>query len=418
MHPAPHPGRATVWAAAWPITAVFVLSNAATPLYGLWQREIGFGTGTMTVVFACYIAGLLGALLFAGALSDRIGRRPVLLPALGLAAAASALFAVADSVSLLALARLLTGLAVGATVSAGMAAVSDVAGPGRRSQGSLLASTAMVLGAGLGPLLAGVVSETLPGPTVTVFLIELVLLAAAIAVTLRLPLPRPVRVAASRRVVRIPFVPRDTRGYLAAGTAVFAPGITATSFVLSLGPALLGDLLGATGRTAAGAMAFVMFAAATGVQFAVRGRPVGPILLGAAAVTATAMATLVVAVRASSAVALIAAAVLAGAGQGLGQLGGLTLLATHVPGARRAEANASLNGGGYLLAGTLPVAAGYLSGAAGLRTGATVFAVVLGGLALLGTGLVRWGLKAGTTPRPRRPAVMCAAEPAGEGART
>ncbi|MEK1854253.1 MAG: hypothetical protein AAAC48_20900 [Phyllobacterium sp.] len=45
----------------------------------------------------------------------------------------------------------------------------------------------------------------------------------------------------------------------------------------------------------------------------------------------------------------MAAAVFAGAGQGLGQLEGLTLIGTHVPTNRRAEANAVLNiGGGYV----------------------------------------------------------------------
>ncbi|MEV4603597.1 MFS transporter, partial [Amycolatopsis sp. NPDC049253] len=62
------------WPAAWPVTAVFVLSNAPTPLYVLWQHRLGFSAGTLTVIFAAYIAGLLAALLVAGRASDRIGR--------------------------------------------------------------------------------------------------------------------------------------------------------------------------------------------------------------------------------------------------------------------------------------------------------------------------------------------------------
>ncbi|WP_338103833.1 MFS transporter, partial [Streptomyces rhizosphaericus] len=88
-----------VWTAAWPVTAVFVLSNAATPLYVRWQRDIGFSKGTLTVIFACYIVGLLGSLLVSGVVSDRVGRKPVLLPALGLALAACAIFASASSVA-------------------------------------------------------------------------------------------------------------------------------------------------------------------------------------------------------------------------------------------------------------------------------------------------------------------------------
>ncbi|MBC3993861.1 MFS transporter, partial [Streptomyces sp. AC563] len=190
----PAGGRAAVplwwvWLAAWPVTAVFALSNAATPLYVLWQDELGFSGTTLTVVFASYIVGLLASLLCCGVLSDRFGRRPVLLPALGLALAACLMFATAHHVAVLIVARLFTGLAVGAAVSAGMAAVTDVAGPDRRRLGALLASSAMVFGAGLGPLLSGVLSETLPAPTVTVFVVEAALLGTAALVVWRMPVP-------------------------------------------------------------------------------------------------------------------------------------------------------------------------------------------------------------------------------------
>ncbi|GAA4622507.1 hypothetical protein GCM10023196_015000 [Actinoallomurus vinaceus] len=377
-----------VWPAAWPVTAVFVLSNAATPLYVLWQRDIGFSKGTLTVIFAFYIVGLLGSLLVSGVLSDRVGRRPVLLPALALAMAACLIFATASTVAALVVARLFTGIAVGAVVSAGMAAVTDVAGPHRKRLAALLASCAMVFGAGLGPFLAGVLSETLPAPTVTVFLVEAALLATAFLTVLRMPLRRPTAPAPGARAwIRVPGVPRGDGLRLVLGIAVFGPGITATSFVLSLGPSLLGGLLHTTDRALAGAMAFGMFLAATGVQFAVRRLRRPTILLLGAVSTTAAMAALVTAVHTSSVPPLIAAAVLAGMGQGAGQLGGLSLLNSSVPPQRLAEANAALNVGGYVPAGALPVAAGYLSDAIGLTAGATIFGAVLAALATTG-GLI------------------------------
>ncbi|MGW7752316.1 MFS transporter [Streptomyces violaceusniger] len=368
-----------VWTAAWPVTAVFVLSNAATPLYVRWQREIGFSKGTLTVIFACYIVGLLGSLLVSGVVSDRVGRKPVLLPALGLAMAACAIFASASAVAALIVARLFSGIAVGAVVSAGMAAVTDVAGPGRRRLAALLASCAMVFGAGLGPLLAGVLGKG-------VFVLEAVLLAAAVLVVARMPVRRPVA-PAKGAWVRIPGVPQGSGGQLLMGIAVFAPGITATSFVLSLGPSLLSGLLDTTSPVAAGAMAFVMFLTATGAQFAVQRLDRRTILIAGAVSTTIGMGALIAAVRASSVPLLVAAALLAGAGQGMGQLGGLSLLNSTVPASRLAEANAALNVGGYVPAGVLPVTAGYLSDAVGLTTGATVFGAVLMALALVG-GLV------------------------------
>lgn len=376
-----------IWPAAWPVTAVFVLSNAATPLYQLWQREIGFSKGTSTVVFAFYIVGLLGSLLVSGLASDRLGRKPVLLPALALGVAACLIFATATTVPALIVARLFSGIAVGAVVSAGMAAVTDLAGPGRERTAALLASCAMVFGAGLGPLLAGVLSETAPGPTVTVFVVESVLLTTAFVTVLRMPLPR--RPAAGPGPwVRLPSVPRGARMQLVLGIAVFAPGITTTSFVLSLGPSLLTGLLGTSSRITAGAMAFAMFLAATGVQFSVRHLGRHTILAAGAVSIVTAMLALVAAVRTSSVPVLITAALLAGAGQGLGQLGGLSLLNSSVPPHRLAEANAALNVGGYVPAGILPVSAGYLSDAAGLTTGTTVFATVLTAFAVIGGLLV------------------------------
>ncbi|MFB6890746.1 MFS transporter [Kitasatospora sp. NPDC056327] len=375
-----------VWLAAWPVTAVFVLSNAATPLYVVWQRDIGFSKGTLTVVFAFYIVGLLGSLLVSGVVSDRLGRKPVLLPALALAVASCAIFATASSVAALIVARLFTGIAVGAVVSAGMAAVTDVAGPARKRLAALLASCAMVFGAGLGPLLAGVLSETAPGPTVTVFVVEAVLLATAVLAVLRMPVRRP-DAPAKGAWVRVPGVPRGSGLQLVLGIAVFGPGITATSFVLSLGPSLLSGLLGTTSRIVAGAMAFVMFLTATGVQFAVQKLRRRTILLAGAVSTTLAMVTLIVAVHASAVPVLVASALLAGAGQGMGQLGGLSLLNSAVPPRRLAEANAALNVGGYVPAGLLPVSAGYLSDSIGLTDGATVFGVVLMVLAVAG-GLI------------------------------
>jgi len=386
-----------VWLAAWPVTAVFVLSNAATPLYVLWQRDIGFSKGTSTVIFAFYIVGLLVSLLVCGVLSDRLGRKPVLLPALGLAMVACVIFATASSVIALIVARLFTGAAVGAVVSAGMAAVTDVAGPRRKWPAALLASCAMVFGAGAGPLLAGVLSETLPGPTVTVFVVEIALLATAALVVLRMPLARS-DAGAVGGWVRVPGVPRGSGARLAMGIAAFAPGITATSFVLSLGPSLLSDLLGTTSRVVAGGMAFVMFIAAVGVQFAVRRADRLTILLAASASTLASMAALVVAVRTSSVATLMASAVLAGAGQGMGQLGGLSLLNSSVAPAHLAEANAALNIGGYLFAGTLPVAAGYLGDATGATTGTTTFAAVLAALAVVGALVVVAMRRRGSEP--------------------
>lgn len=383
-------GGGKIATAAWMVTAVFILSNSATPLYVHWQKQFAFSSATLTVIFAAYIVGLLGSLLVAGQLSDRLGRKAVLVPAFLVAMAACGLFGMAASVATLIAARFLTGVAVGAVVSAGMAAVVDVGGPQRKRQASQAASIAMVLGAGLGPLLAGTLAQVMETPVWTLFGIEFVLLATALLVVVTLPLsglPGGSGAVPAQRL-RLPSVPKQNRMDLALGIAVFAPGLSATSFMLVLGPTLLSQQLQVNSPLVAGGTACLMFMCGAGVQFAVKQLPTRTVLLLSAAATGLSMAAMIAAIHIEAPALLLAAAGLAGIGQGLGQLGGLTTIAINVPDQQRAQGNSLLNIGAYIPAGFLPVATGFLIDRAGLAQGATTFAVALIAAAIAAAGFV------------------------------
>src|SRR5680860_708176 len=94
--PAPARRNVAMLLAASLVTAVFALSNSPTPLYVRWQAQLRFSDGTLTLVFAAYIAGLLLTLLVAGQLADRIGRKPVLIPGLVLAMVALSLIHISE----------------------------------------------------------------------------------------------------------------------------------------------------------------------------------------------------------------------------------------------------------------------------------------------------------------------------------
>src|ERR1700712_463060 len=91
------------------IAAIFVTFTAASaapsPLYVVYQPQWGFSAPPLTVVFAVYVAGLIAALLVLGALSDHIGRKPVLAAAIALEAVALVLFITAGNLTVLLLAR-------------------------------------------------------------------------------------------------------------------------------------------------------------------------------------------------------------------------------------------------------------------------------------------------------------------------
>ena len=95
---------------------------------------------------------------FWGGLSDRIGRRPVILVSLFGGALSYLLFAFADSLWLLFVARALAG-AFGGNISAAHAYIADVTKPEERSKGMGLIGAAFGLGFIFGPVMGGVLGS-------------------------------------------------------------------------------------------------------------------------------------------------------------------------------------------------------------------------------------------------------------------
>src|ERR1700679_1356051 len=84
-----------------------------TPLYGLYQEQLGFSELMVTVIFATYAVGVIASLLLFGRLSDEIGRRGALLPGLALSALSAVAFLLAHGLAPLLVGRLLSGLSAG-----------------------------------------------------------------------------------------------------------------------------------------------------------------------------------------------------------------------------------------------------------------------------------------------------------------
>ena len=99
------PRAAAFWSVAVLLVLMLAASGVPSPLYRVYQEEFGFSSGVLTTVFGIYSFALLASLLVVGGLSDHVGRRPVLIVAFVLEAAAMALFLVADGVELAAAPR-------------------------------------------------------------------------------------------------------------------------------------------------------------------------------------------------------------------------------------------------------------------------------------------------------------------------
>ncbi len=120
------------------------------PLMPYYARELGAGSMAVTVMVVSFTgAQLLSAPLW-GRFSDRYGRRPALLVGLGAAAIAYVVFALANSIWLLLLSRVVQG-AGGGTVGVIQAYVADSTEPANRAKALGWLSAATNVGVALGP---------------------------------------------------------------------------------------------------------------------------------------------------------------------------------------------------------------------------------------------------------------------------
>ena len=233
----------------------------------LYEAKMGFGPLGVTVVFAAYVIGTLVALLGFGDLSDHVGRKKVMAGAIVIAAVSTAIFLVANSIGMLIVARIISGLAVGFMTGTATAALAELSGRGGPRRAAVVASGANLGGLGLGPLVAGLFGQYLPDPLHTVFWAYLGLTAVALLALLAVPetVRRPDR--AFRPHLRIG-VPANMRLLMVgAGLAVFAT-FTMLGLFSSLVPTFVSDVLGISNLAIIGFTAFLVFVIAAITQAA------------------------------------------------------------------------------------------------------------------------------------------------------
>ena len=107
-------------------------SGLPSPLYPIYQQQWDMSPLTITVIFAVYAIGALGAALTVGPISDAVGRKPVLITALVSILLGLALFLIANTAWVLMVARFLHGAAIGGGFGLAMSADFRVTCPEAR----------------------------------------------------------------------------------------------------------------------------------------------------------------------------------------------------------------------------------------------------------------------------------------------
>jgi MFS family permease len=359
-------------------------ANLATPLYAVYAKQFGFSSLVLTSVFATYAFVLVPALVLFGRLSDRFGRRPIIVAGLVVACAALVLFAFATSVAWLYAARALQGLAVGMISGAATAALVELDPEANRRRAALLAGLAQAGGSALGPLAAGVLAEWAPSPLRLCYFVGLGLTVAA-AVALLILLGEPEQGREPWRIQR-PRVPAEIRARFARVGLTAATAWAVVALYLSIVPSYASGLLHthdlALLATVAAVALLTSFAAQVVSQ---RWRPSlqASQAVGLAAI-ALGLVVLVVASPLHSLALLVAGGLVTGAGHGVAFLNAQEELNHIAPAEHRGEVTAAFIGCIYALVATSVITAGLLALGASLAHAVAAVSVALLALAVLG----------------------------------
>jgi MFS family permease len=366
-------------------------SSAPSPLYVVYQQEWHFSAATLTAIFAVYVIGLVAALLVVGALSDHVGRRPVLAGAIGLEAVSLVLFVLAGDVALLFLARILQGVATGAAITALSAALVDLNPPHAPGRAGLVNGIAPTGGLAIGALGCGALVQYAPAPTRLVyglFLAGMLLAVLVVAVMPETSVRRPGGLASLHPRLGVPArVRADFYTLVPILVATWALG----GLYLSLGPSIAVGIFGLTSHLIGGLVVAVMCGSSAVAALALRKSPVKRVLNGGAILLAVGSAVTLAGLAGSIVALAVVGTVVAGVGFGASVLGSFGALVRLCGPAERGELFAVAYTIAYLALSIPAVIAGFAASAVGLRTTAicyTVGLILLCGATLLAQRLL------------------------------
>ncbi|MFJ7723589.1 MFS transporter, partial [Rhodococcus erythropolis] len=181
---------ASMFAAAWG-------GNEFTPLLVMYRLDHGYSPVMVDFFLFAYVVGIVPALLLGGPLSDRLGRRPIMLPAPIIAIAGSTLLAFgADSAAALILGRILCGIALGIGMAVGGSWVKELSTQpwdptASEGAGARRAAMSLTAGFALGAGAAGILAQWAPMPSGLAYVLHIAITVLAAMALWRAPETRP-----------------------------------------------------------------------------------------------------------------------------------------------------------------------------------------------------------------------------------
>ncbi|MFZ4126359.1 MULTISPECIES: MFS transporter [Streptomyces] len=315
------------WFVAVAFTALMAFGTAPTPLWPLYEARDHFGATTVTVAYASMVVGAAGAFLGLGHLSDRLGRRRIVVPALLVGIVASLVLIVWRDLPGLIAGRVLNGVGLGLMASTATTYLHDLHHEARPERtGSvvpgIVATAANLGGLASGPLIAGAVAEWLPAPLITAQVIFTLAMAVCLALVLCTPETVHPEPSAARPPSRFVLRPGGRRAFGAAG-ALGAFAFAILGLISSLGASVLHGSLHTDSHLVVGLAAFLMFGSAAAAQLVLGRLPLSRLLTVGAVVFPAGLLLCAVALHHPVLWLYLVAVSLSGAGSGLLFKGGV-----------------------------------------------------------------------------------------------
>ncbi|MGY0489549.1 MFS transporter [Streptomyces sp. WG-D5] len=187
--PAAGPVRPGQWRTV--AAAMFVCGwggNQFTPLLLMYRELGGYSTLSVDAFLGAYVVGLVPGLLLAGPVSDRWGRRPVMIAGAVASILASLVLCFGEhSAWPIYVGRLMTGVAVGIAMAVGSSWVKELSTGADSGAAARRASLCQTAGFALGAGVAGALAQWGPWPMVTPYVVHILLTAAVPVLLLRVP---------------------------------------------------------------------------------------------------------------------------------------------------------------------------------------------------------------------------------------
>jgi MFS family permease len=365
------------WYVAATISIIVLGANTPIPLFTVYQSAWHFSTGVLTVVYSIYTLGVVATVFLIGPLSDSVGRKRVLIPAVATMTIGLVTCMLAPNVIVLIVGRILQGCAIGAGTTTAVAALGELHPEGKaHAQVGLVATVATVIGLAGGPLVAGLLAQFGPWPTVLPYVVSLALTLVVLSGVVRMPetvkatgplVLRPRRIA----------IPSDILHPFLIATFVELTAYAVAGTFAGLGASFTRDLLHIQSHAAAGLLVAILFLASAAAQLLLRSLSLKRSMQFGLSLLTAGLIMLLGALATTSAALFFAATVLLGFGHGLAYVGSQELIDRIAPPARRAEVLSGFQLGLYVGATAPALLVGFSTAAVGFYAATFSFACVV-----------------------------------------